>query len=129
MDRAAKILARMRIPGGPSREELIRRIWPAVVGKVVARHTQVVAITGERVLVEVEDEAWRRQLAPLEGQILKKLRQALGKEGISRIVFCSGPPRRSPGQAAAARPADEAEGIPDPVLQRLYLRQRARSAR
>lgn len=127
MERAARLIARMKIPGGPRPEELVRAVWPAAVGKIVARRTQVDRLAGGTLWVAVEDESWQRQLVPLEGQIRKNLRELLGAPAVERIVFRACPPRRGPARAETARPCDEADGIADPVLRRLYLKQRSRS--
>jgi len=127
MDRAVRLIARMKIPGGPSPEDLLRAAWSAAVGKTVAQCTRVRELRGETLWVEVEDDAWRRALVPLESQILNNLRKLLGDHPATRIVFRAGPPRRGPMRAESARGADEADGIADPVLRRLYIKQRARS--
>ncbi len=127
MERAARLIARMKIPGGPGPEELVRAVWPAAVGKVVAQHTQVKRLAGGTLWVEVEDESWLRPLGPLEGQILRNLRELAGALAIERIVFRACQPRRGPARAQTARPCDEADRIADPVLRRLYVKQRSRS--
>jgi|YNPNPStandDraft_1061719.scaffolds.fasta_scaffold05866_3 hypothetical protein len=128
MDRVARLIARMSLPGGPSREELARAAWPAAVGKIIARHSRVTGLAGDRLLVEVEDETWRRQLQALEPQIRRKLGEILGPQAVGGIQFRRRIARPGPARAEANTAAgDEAEGIPDPVLRRLYLRQRARS--
>jgi len=127
MDRAARLIARMKIPGGLSPEELLRAAWPAAVGKALAQRTHPRQLRGDTLWVEVEDDAWQRALVPLESQILANLRKLLGNCPVARIVFRACPPRRGPMRAESAHPADEADGIADPVLRRLYIRQRARS--
>lgn len=128
MDRAAKLIARMKIPGGPSPEELARAAWPLAVGKVIARHTRAVGLAGGDLLVEVEDESWRRQLRPLERQILKNLREILGPQAVTGIRFRWSIPQPGPARASTNQAAgDEADAIPDPVFRRLYRRQRERS--
>lgn len=127
MERVARLIARMKIPGGPGPGELLRAVWPAAVGKVVARRTQVKGLAGMTLWVEVEDESWQRQLIPLEGQILKNLRELAGTQLVERIVFRVNLPRRGPARARTVRAGDEAERIADPVLRRLYQKQRARS--
>jgi len=117
----------MKIPGGPSPEDLLRAAWPAAVGKALAQRAHVRQLRGDTLWVEVEDDAWQRALRPLEGQILANLRKLLGDQPVARIVFRAAPPRRGPMRAESAHPADEADGIADPVLRRLYIKQRARS--
>ncbi len=129
MDRAARLIARLKLPGAPSPEELVRAAWPLAVGKLIARHTRAAGLQGGRLLVDVEDESWRRQLVPLEGQILKNLDEILGSKPVTSLEFRVRPPRRAPARATAnTAAADEAEGIADPVLRGLYRRQRARAS-
>lgn len=128
MDRIGKLIARMRLPDGPSLEDLARAAWPLAAGKIIARHTAVAGLEGGSLLVEVEDESWRRQLLPLASQILRNLTAIVGPQAITRIQFRLGClPRLGPARAAANKPADEAEAIADPVLRQQYRRQRARS--
>lgn len=128
MDRIGKLIARMKLPGGPSLEDLARAAWPLAAGKIIARHTAVAGLERGSLLVEVEDESWRRQLAPLASQILRNLAAILGPEAISRIQFRLGRlPRPGPARATANTPADEADAIADPVLRQQYRRQRARA--
>lgn len=129
MERVARLIARMKIPGGPTAEDLLRAAWPLAAGKVIARHTRAARVEGLRLVVDVEDESWRRQLAALEGQILENLYRILGRRAVRGLEFRLRPPRRGPAQASANVAAgDEADRVADPVLQRLYRKPRARSS-
>lgn len=130
MDRAGKLIRKLGLPGGClTAEDLARAAWPQAVGRRIASHTRVVALFGSRLVVEVEDAIWQRQLETLRGQILSKLQEVAGKETVQAVEFRPGIPRRLPQRAGDARAAeDEADHIQDPVLRRLYIASRRRSA-
>jgi Dna[CI] antecedent, DciA len=76
-----------------------------------------------RLIVEVEDVIWQKQLFTLTSQILGNLERHLGKGFIEDLEFRVMPPRMDAQRAQAAQPArvgDEADAIADPVLRRLY---------
>ena len=129
MERTAKLLGRVRLPGGClSREELACAVWPQAVGKRIARHTRAVSLADSRLVVEVEDAIWEWQLASLRKPILSKLAELLGPETVCDIQFRPGIPRRLPQRAEQLRsPPDEADQIEDPCLRRLYRSSRRRS--
>lgn len=121
MDSAGKVIRSLKMPGGClSNEELIRAAWPRVVGKRIAEHTRAVSFNGTRLVVEVGDAVWQSQLRTLEKQILKKIWLTAGDDSLSGIEFRVGVPRRAPQRAEVARPADEADGIQDFALRRIY---------
>jgi predicted nucleic acid-binding Zn ribbon protein len=134
MDRAGKLLRGLKIGGDSvSAEDLARAAWPQAVGPRIARHTRAVALRetagqGQRLIVEVEDAVWKSQLEAMSAQILPRLREIAGRENVRSVEFRLGLPRRLPQRAASARPAaDEADGIADPVLRRLYKASRKKS--
>jgi len=129
MERAAKLLGRVRLPGGClSREELACAVWPQAVGKRIARHTRAVSLADSRLVVEVEDPIWQGQLCTLRKPILSKLSEILGPETVCDIQFRLGVPRRLPQRAEQLRPSpDEADQIEDPCWRRVYKSSRRRS--
>ena len=83
-----------------------------------------------RLVVEVEDHIWQRQLFTLTPQILGRLAQSLGQGVVQDLEFRVVPRRREAGRAAVALPAlvsDEAEGIADPVLRSIYRASRKKA--
>ena len=130
MDRAGKLIRGLKI-GGESvpAEELVRAAWPQAVGARIASHTRPVALQDWRLVVEVEDATWKSQLDTMSGQILPRLKELAGKDAVRSIEFRLGVPRRLPQRAEQARTTrDDADGIVDPVLRRLYKASRKRSA-
>ncbi len=128
MERAGRLLSKLKLPAGAVRpEDLARASWPPAVGPKVAAHTQAVWFSDKRLVVEVEDAMWQRQLTVLKGQILKRLEEVLGQPLVGDIELRLRPRRRMPQRAAVARPGqDEADQIPDPVLRNIYKQQRRR---
>jgi Dna[CI] antecedent DciA-like protein len=103
MERASKLIRQLRLPADAlTPEELACAAWPGSVGKITAAHTRAVRLVRTRLVVEVEDRTWQRQLFSL-----------------SRIM----PRRIEPQRAVRAwsgSPHDEADMIEDPVLRGIY---------
>jgi predicted nucleic acid-binding Zn ribbon protein len=118
MERASKTLAQMRLGTALSPQDLAIHAWPAAVGKKIAAHTRAVRLVGSTLVAEVEDAVWERQLSVLRPHIVKNIEKSLGPGRVDRVEFYVRPPRRAPQRAA--RSADEADGIEDPVLRGIY---------
>jgi predicted nucleic acid-binding Zn ribbon protein len=143
MERASKLIQQLRLPGDTiSAEELARAAWPGSVGKKIAEHTRAARMVRTRLIVEVEDRIWQRQLFSLEKQILRNLEKEIGAGIVGEIEFRIVPGMEAPsgraGQAVTRMPvqraehavpriADEAETIQDPVLRRIYKASRQRA--
>ena len=112
-------------------EALLLALWPVVVGGKVAARTRAVRLFGATLIVETAAQDWRRQLARMTGQIVKQLNAAADKTVVKDIEFRVGvlaaprPPRRA--SSATGGSEDEAAGIADPGLRRLYVRSRRRA--
>jgi len=110
-----------------SDEDIIRGLWPAAVGKAIARHTGKLMVVRNTLVVEVEDGIWQKQLFYLSGQIVERVQKLMGSTSIEEIEFRVGIPRRQPQRAefprtsaAAANSGDGADGIQDAVLKKVY---------
>lgn len=104
--------------------------WSSAVGRRLARKTRATGVREGTLIVEVEDELWRRNLAGLEKHILQNLAQTLGQDRAPlRIEFRLGVPRRPMKMAEPPQPAiaDEADRIADPVLSYLYRQSRRKA--
>jgi hypothetical protein len=107
--------------------DIVCAAWSRAVGKKVAAHSRAAKLVRDRLVVEVEDWLWQRNLMGLSRQILKNLEQALGPGIVADIEFRIMPPRRGPLLAEASTPGfavDEADSIADPVLRRIYRSKR-----
>jgi len=123
MERVSKLIQGLRLPSEMiTAEEVACGAWPHAVGKKIAVHTRAVRMVRTRLIVEVEDRVWQRQLFALTRQILGNLEKNLGTGVVDDLEFRIVPRRRGPQRAAQAVPAaqDEAENIADPILRSIY---------
>jgi predicted nucleic acid-binding Zn ribbon protein len=131
MERASKLIRQLHVAGEPvSNEQVACAAWPQSVGNKIASHTRAARMVRKRLVVEVEDRVWQRQLMTLSPQILSSLERNLGHGVVADLEFRVIPKRREPQRAAASIPliaADEADAIADPILRSLYKTSRKRS--
>jgi predicted nucleic acid-binding Zn ribbon protein len=127
MERAGRLLSKLRLPDASAPEVIARAAWPLAVGKVIREHSSVLMLVGTRLVIGVEDGIWQKQLYALRSQILMRIDKVAGPGIAETLEFRVVPPRRQPQrEERSARPADEADGIQDPVLRRIYRVARAR---
>lgn len=101
MERAGRILARLKLPAGTiTPEQLACRGWIATVGKRVAAHARPVRLCNGKLLLEVDDAVWQGHLKVLERQILDRLEEVIGPDIVSGLEFWLAVPRRLPQFAA-----------------------------
>ena len=131
MERASKLIRRLRLPAGAiTMEELACAAWPESVGKTIAAHTRAARMVRTRLIVEVEDRTWQRQLFSLSGLILVNLEKSIGRGVVDDLEFRIVPRRREPQRASQSQPGlvpDEASAIEDPVLRSIYRLSRKRA--
>lgn len=133
MERASKLIRGLRLPDAAiSAEELACTAWPEAVGKKIAAHTRAARLVRTRLVVEVEDAVWQRQLFALTPYVLRNLEKSLGPGLVDDLEFRIVPRRREPQRAQQSVPAlfeaDEADGIADPVLRGIYRASRKKAA-
>lgn len=127
MERAAKLLTRMRLADCVTPAEVAVAAWPAAVGKKIACHTRAVSVVRGKLIVEVEDYIWQSQLWALRSQIVANLASIAGEGIVSDLDLRLTIPKRAPQrEAVPVRAPDEADSIADPVLSRLYKLNRQR---
>jgi hypothetical protein len=131
MERACKLIRKFSLSeGNLSAEELACAAWPAVVGKKIAGHTRAARLVRNRLVIEVEDQTWQRQLFCLQHFILRNFEKHVGPGLVGDLEFRVVPRRREPQRAIEAIPglfADEANAIEDPVLRSIYRAARKRA--
>jgi len=121
MEPASKLISRLRLPGDTiSAEDIACRVWPQAVGKKIAVHTRASKLVRGRLVVEVEDRVWQKQLFTLSHQIMRNVEKRLGPGIVTDLEFRIVPRRIEPQRAAAVVFIDEADGIEDPVLRSIY---------
>ena len=131
MEHAAKSFAKLKLDSAISQEDLARAAWPAAVGRRIAVHAAAKSVVRGRLIVEVDDAVWQKQLFHLRVQILAKLRETVDEGVINDIEFRIATPRRPPQSAQRlnqSQPPDEADGIADPVMRILYKQARKKAS-
>jgi predicted nucleic acid-binding Zn ribbon protein len=67
--------------------ELLQKLWPTLVGPNLAGATTVVAIQGSRVVLNVPDQIWRKQLVRMKSELLARMNEPWGTRLITEIAF------------------------------------------
>ena len=110
--------------------DLVCAAWKRAVGKKIAIRTRATKLVRDKLVVEVDDWLWQRNLMGMSRQILKNLEQAVGPGIVKDLEFRIIPLRLGPRVAEASTQAfelkDEADAILDPGLRRIYRRKRSR---
>jgi predicted nucleic acid-binding Zn ribbon protein len=121
MERASSFVRRLS-RGLITPEEMACAAWPDAVGRRIASHTRAAKLVRTRLVVEVEDATWQRNLFSLSRHILNNLEKALGTGLVDDLEFRIIPRRREPEIARASVPVllDDADAITDPILRDLY---------
>jgi hypothetical protein len=131
MERASKLIRGLGLPVDTiSAVEIACAAWPHAVGKKIASHTRAVRLVRTRLVIEVEDNIWQRQLFSLSLHILRNLEKSLGAGLVDDLEFRVVPRRREPQRATLPVPPllrDEADGIADPVLRDIYRASRKKA--
>lgn len=130
MERAGRLIGKLKMSGGLNDPEVrARAAWNAAAGKKIAAHTRASALVRKRLIVEVEDIVWQKQLNTLRHFLLRNLHRVLGEPLVEEIDFRPMPARRGPQVATSSRTfsTDEGAGIEDPILAMLYRRDRRKA--
>jgi hypothetical protein len=130
MERASKLIRGLRLSEDVlSAGDLACAAWPQAVGPKIAAHTRACRMVRSRLIVEVEDYTWQRQLFSLMPHILGNLAKNVGAGLVEDLEFRIVPRRREPQRAAQPVPTlfDEADGIGDPVLRGIYKASRKKA--
>ncbi len=128
MERAGRVLGKLKLTKqGVSDEELAVSAWPAAVGKRLAFRTQASGLVRSRLVIEVEDAVWQRQLWTLREQILVRMEQVLGRKIVHEVEFRIATPRMKPARAEVRTSEDEADAIRDPLFRSVYKAARKRA--
>lgn len=132
MDQASRIIAQWTgVSDVIGHERIAVGAWKKAVGKKIALRTRALKLVRTTLVVEVEDEIWRKNLWSLRYQILRNLEKALGPKIVTGVELRVMPPRFGPQREVEASlaleaPRDEAENIVDPGLRRIYKAARRR---
>ena len=131
MDQASRIIG--RIAGDVITPERIAcGAWKRAVGKRIAAHTRAAKLVRTTLVVEVEDDIWRKNLWSLRFQILRNLEKAIGPEMVSDLELRVMPLRIEPqradrGEHLVVKSLElTGDDIADPGLRRIYKAARRR---
>ena len=132
MEPASKYIAKLALARETvDTEDVVRAAWRKAVGKKIAARTRPARMVRTRLIVEVQDATWQRQLFSLSGQILGNLARQIGAGLVDDLEFRVVPLRIEPQlarcAAASAAAGDDADAIADPVLRRIYRSARKKS--
>jgi hypothetical protein len=129
MERASRFLG--KLTGPIDVDDLARAAWPLAVGKKVAARTRPARMVRTRLIVEVEDPIWKKQLFTLSRQILTNLERHLGQGIVEDLEFRVTPARREAQRAEVAQPSlkapDDADQITDRAMRNMYKLSRKRA--
>jgi predicted nucleic acid-binding Zn ribbon protein len=121
-------MGQLNFPGDSvSAEQLVCAAWSAAVGARIARHARAERLVRTKLIVGVDDAVWQRQLFGMSRMILSKLNENLADRlVVDELEFRVAAQRRGPQRAerSTTRPPDEADGIEDADLRRLYITSR-----
>jgi len=67
--------------------EVLRKLWPALVGANLATATQVTAVQGSRVVINVPNQIWRKQLIKMRPELLQRMNEPWATPWIKEIAF------------------------------------------
>ena len=67
--------------------ELLQKLMPSLVGDQLAAVMRVTAIYGSKVVVDVPDKIWRKQLSRMKPRILERINDLWGEKRITEIQF------------------------------------------
>jgi predicted nucleic acid-binding Zn ribbon protein len=67
--------------------QLLQKFWPSLVGAQLAEATTITAVQGSRVVVNVPDLVWRKQLVKMTPQLLARMNEPWATPWIQEIAF------------------------------------------
>ena len=67
--------------------ELLQKLWPSLVGTTLAEATRITAVQGSRVVINVPDQVWRKQLVKMKPQLLTRMNEPWATPWIQEIAF------------------------------------------
>jgi hypothetical protein len=121
MESVSRIFGKLDAADRPiSAEQLACSAWPAAVGKKIAVRTRAAKLVRTRLVIEVEDKIWQRNLFILSRQILGNLDKRLGPGVVDDLEFRIVPKRIAPQRAESSLFTDEADRIADPIMRHIY---------
>lgn len=119
MERAGRLIGKLKLKVDDP-ELRACAAWKVAAGKKIAEHTRAMALVRGKLVVQVEDPVWQRQLNTLSRTLVSNLERVLGEAMVTDIDFRPMPRRREPQRAERAVGRE----VQDPVLDMLYRQSR-----
>ena len=91
--------------GAKLKEYRVFSLWRKAVGPGIARHAQPAAIRGKRLTVVVDSSAWMQQLSLMKPEVLSRVNDRLGPDGIESITLKLGELERADERPEVFQPA------------------------
>jgi predicted nucleic acid-binding Zn ribbon protein len=66
---------------------LLQQLWPKLVGESLAAAITVTAVQGSRVVLNVPDQIWRKQLFKMRPELMAKMNAPFATSWIKEISF------------------------------------------
>jgi predicted nucleic acid-binding Zn ribbon protein len=120
MERAGRLIGKLKLKVDDP-ELRACAAWKVAAGKKIAEHTRATGLVRGKLIVEVGDQVWQRQLTTLSRTLVANLEKALGEALVTDIDFRPMPKRIEPQRAERAIGR---ESVADPVLDMLYRQAR-----
>jgi Dna[CI] antecedent, DciA len=120
MERAGRLIGKLKLKMDDP-ELRACAAWKVAAGKKIAEHTRATGLVRGKLVVEVGDQIWQRQLTTLSRTLVSNLEKALGEALVVDIDFRPMPRRIEPQRAERA---SGRESVQDPVLDMLYRQAR-----
>ena len=67
--------------------ELLKKLWPVLVGEPLARLAPIVALRQETLVVNVPDRVWRKELSGMKGILIERINRSISGLQIRNIAF------------------------------------------
>jgi hypothetical protein len=106
------VLSRLKGPlpawfaaSGTARVAVLRGLWPAAVGEVLAAHAEIAALDGQTLRLRVEPGPWAKTVRDLRLDLLRRLSESAGPLAPTRITVSEGAiraPRKRGREGGAA---------------------------
>jgi hypothetical protein len=91
--------------GAKLKEYRVFSLWQKAVGPGIARHAQPASIRGKRLTVMVDSSAWMQQLSLMKPEVLSRVNDRLGPDGIESITLKLGELERADERPEEYQPA------------------------
>ena len=82
----SKVVAELE-PDSRGRQAIVFAAWRRAAGEAIGARTVPLELAGDRLVIGVADETWRRHLEDLSPQMVAKINALLSKGVIKRIEF------------------------------------------